>query len=85
MLIRAPDQGDPPPAAKMVTLASDQHFEPILGAMGKIFDQDDDNMPYVQIGLNTWPGHMEGATLARYQEIRIRHYHQVLMSVLAGP
>jgi phenylpropionate dioxygenase-like ring-hydroxylating dioxygenase large terminal subunit len=85
MLIRAPDHGDPPPAAKIVKLAPDEHFEPVLGAMGKIFDQDDENMPFVQIGLNTWPGDPDGATLARYQEIRIRHFHQVLMQVLARP
>jgi len=53
--------------------------------MGKIFDQDDENMPFVQIGLNTWPGDPEGATLGRYQEIRIRHLHQVLMKVLSQP
>jgi len=85
MLIRGPDSGAPPSAAKMVTLGPDEHFEPVLGAMGKIFDQDNENMPYVQIGLKTWPGDPEGATLARYQEIRIRHLHQVLMKVLSLP
>ncbi len=85
MLIRAPDGAAAPPAAKMVTLGPDDRFEPVLGAMGLIFDQDDQNMPYVQIGLKTWPGDPEGATLARYQEIRIRHFHQVLMKVLGTP
>jgi len=85
MLIRAPDQGTPPPAPKMVQLGPNDHFEPVLGAMGKIFDQDDENMPFVQIGLKTWPGDPDGVTLGRYQEIRIRHFHQVLMKVLAQP
>lgn len=85
MLIRAPDEGPAPPAAKMIKLGPNEHFEPIIGALGKIFDQDDENMPYVQIGLKTWPGDPDGATLARYQESRIRHMHQVLMKVLAQP
>jgi hypothetical protein len=53
--------------------------------MGKVFDQDDENMPLVQQGMKNWPGDPEGVTLARYQESRIRHYHQVLMKVLARP
>lgn len=85
MLIRSPDAGSPPPAAKLVVLGPDDRFEPVIGAMGKIFDQDDENMPYVQLGMKTWPGDPEGVTLGRYQESRIRHYHQVLMKVLAQP
>ncbi|MET0660760.1 MAG: aromatic ring-hydroxylating dioxygenase subunit alpha [Steroidobacteraceae bacterium] len=85
MLIRSPDQGAPPPAPKLIELGPDDRFEPHIGAMGLIFDQDDENMPFVQIGLNTWPGDPEGITLARYQESRIRHYHQALMKVLSRP
>ena len=85
MLIRSPDCGAPPPAPKMVKLGPDEHFEPVIGAMGTIFDQDDANMPNVQIGLKTWPGDPEGTTLARYQESRIRHFHQVLGRVMAQP
>lgn len=85
MLIRKPDQGDAPPAPQMIELGPDEPFEPHIGAMGLIFDQDDQNMPYVQQGLKTWPGDPEGVTLARYQESRIRHYHQVLMKTLERP
>lgn len=85
MLIRCPDEGAAPPAAKTVHLNADQHFEPVLGAMGTIFDQDDENMPHVQRGMHTWPGDPEGCTLARYQEIRIRYFHQTLMKVLGQP
>lgn len=85
MLIRAPDQGSSPPAAKMKQLSPDEAFEPHIGAMGKIFDQDDANMPFVQQGMKNWPGDPEGVTLARYQESRIRHYHQQLMKVLSRP
>lgn len=85
MLIRSPDNLDPPPAAKLIELGPDDTFEPHIGAMGTIFDQDDQNMPFVQLGMSNWPGDPEGVTLGRYQESRIRHYHQVLMSVLNKP
>ncbi|WP_421527141.1 SRPBCC family protein [Pseudomonas brenneri] len=85
MLIRNPDDASPPPAPEMVILGPDERFEPHIGAMGKIFDQDDVNMPFVQRGMKNWPGDPEGVTLGRYQESRIRHYHQVLMKVLARP
>jgi len=85
MLIRKPDNGAPPPAPTMVRLGPDDSFESHIGAMGQVFDQDDQNMPFVQIGLNTWPGDPEGCTLGRYQESRIRHFHQVLAKTLARP
>lgn len=85
MLIRNPDEGAPPPAAKMLKLAADESFEPHIGAMGTIFDQDDQNMPHVHQGMKTWPGDPEGVTLARYQESRIRHFHQLLTKKLAKP
>lgn len=85
MLVRGPDEGAPPPAPKMVTLGVDDHFEPILGPMGLIFDQDDFNMPQVQVGLRSWPGDPDGCTLGRYQESRIRFFHQILSQVLARP
>ena len=85
MLVRQPDDAPAPPAPQMLVLGADEHFEPHIGAMGKIFDQDDENMPFVHQGMKNWPGDPEGVTLARYQESRIRHYHQVLMKVLARP
>lgn len=87
MLIRVPDNGPRPPATKMFKLKHDQPFVtvPELGAMGTIFDQDDVNMPQVQLGMKTWPGDPDGMTLARYQESRIRFFHQVLGRVLAQP
>lgn len=85
MLIHCPDNGTRPPAPKMIKLGPDEHFEPHIGGMGTIFDQDDVNMPQVHIGCKTWPGDPEGFTLARYQESRIRYFHQVLMKVMAQP
>ena len=85
MLIRQPDGAPPAPAPKVIRLGPDDRFEPHLGAMGLVFDQDDANMPKVQLGLKSWPGDPEGCTLGRYQESRIRFLHQVLERVLAMP
>jgi phenylpropionate dioxygenase-like ring-hydroxylating dioxygenase large terminal subunit len=55
------------------TLAETPDIEPGLAA---VFDQDFSNLPLVQKGLRSLKsGHVE---LANYQEIRIRHFHQVL-------
>lgn len=78
MLIRSPDDAPPPPAPAIIELGPDDPFEPHIGAMGLIFDQDDFNMPKVQDGMKNWPDAIDGVTLARYQEIRIRFLHQVL-------
>lgn len=87
MLIRVPDSGPRPKAALLKTLSSNQSFQtcPELGGMGLIFDQDDENMPWVQEGMKTWPGDPDGCTLGRYQEMRIRFFHQVLMRTLQQP
>ncbi len=81
----SPDNAPAPPAPKMVKLGPNQPFEPVIGAMGTIFDQDDANIPNVQLGLKTWPGDSAGATLARYQESRIRHFHHVPAKVIPQP
>lgn len=78
MLIRRPDNGDARPAADLIELGPDDRFEPYLGAMGTIFDQDDENMPKVQDGLRSWPDGVDGCTLGRYQESRIRFMHRIL-------
>jgi phenylpropionate dioxygenase-like ring-hydroxylating dioxygenase large terminal subunit len=83
MLIRRPDNGDPRPAAELVDLGPDDHFEPYIGAIGTIFDQDDQNMPQVHDGMKTWPDQVDGCTLGRYQESRIRFLHQILQRKLA--
>lgn len=84
MLIRKPDSGEAPPAPAIIELGPDGKFEPHLGAMGLIFDQDDVNMPKVQDGLKAWPDDKDGCTLGRYQEIRIRFLHQILDRIIAG-
>ena len=78
MLIRQPDDGSRPQAPKIIELGPDDHFEPHIGAMGTIFDQDDFNMPKVHDGMKAWPDEIDGVTLGRYQEIRIRFLHQMV-------
>jgi hypothetical protein len=36
MLIRSPDEGEPPPSPKIIKPGPDQHFEPQIGDLGKI-------------------------------------------------
>lgn len=78
MLVRAPDDSPAPPAAKLIELGPDDPFEPHIGAMGNIFDQDDFNMPKVQDGMKSWPDELPGVTLGQYQEIRIRMLHNMV-------
>ncbi len=78
MLVRVPDEGPRPKAGSVIELGPDDPFEPHIGAMGKIFDQDDFNMPKVQNGLKAWPADLPGLTLGRYQEQRIRLLHRMV-------
>jgi nitrite reductase/ring-hydroxylating ferredoxin subunit len=85
MLVRAPDGAPRPPAGKLIELGPDDPFEPHIGAMGTIFDQDDFNMPMVQIGMTMWPEELPGMTLGRYQESRIRMLHRMVETWLGRP
>ena len=71
-----------PPAAPMRWLEPDQPWSTVreLGSTGLILDQDDDNFALIQKGLKA--GGKPGITLARYQESRIRHYHNTLDAYL---
>ena len=81
---------DPPVGAEMPPNASvhwvpeDQSFSdvPELGLLGPVFDQDIDNMHYVQRGMKAT--RREGIRLGQYQESRIRQHHQTLMSYVNG-
>jgi phenylpropionate dioxygenase-like ring-hydroxylating dioxygenase large terminal subunit len=64
-----------PPAPKMEWLPEDRPFAECetLGRLGPIFDQDYDNIIGIWRGLaSTWS---DGVILGKYQEARIRHYH----------
>jgi len=47
-----------------------------LGGYGPIIDQDMPNLARLQKGLRATK--KPGVTLANYQEVRIRHFHQTL-------
>ena len=74
--------GDRPPPAKITALGvEDSWFDaPELGGICTIFEQDTANMPMVQRGLKA--SKKPGVTLSRYQELRLRHYHQRLNQLL---
>ncbi|HZU65612.1 MAG TPA: aromatic ring-hydroxylating dioxygenase subunit alpha [Novosphingobium sp.] len=65
-------------------LTSDQKWTdaPELGVLGDVFEQDMDNLPFVQEGLHASKnGEVQ---LADYQEIRIRQFHRTMMKYLNG-
>jgi phenylpropionate dioxygenase-like ring-hydroxylating dioxygenase large terminal subunit len=59
-------------------LSDDETFSDAheLGDLGALLDQDLANLRWVQQGLRA--SRKPGVTLARYQESRIRHFHQTL-------
>jgi phenylpropionate dioxygenase-like ring-hydroxylating dioxygenase large terminal subunit len=73
-------EGTPRPAdAQTTRLAIDEPFSKAaeLGdGLGRIFDQDGANLPFVQRGMMA--SRTGEAVLANYQEVRIRHFHQTL-------
>jgi hypothetical protein len=77
LFAKAPDGSHPPPAP-MRLLREDQNWSdaPELGSAARVADQDTDNLMRIQRGLRT--SRKPGVTLARYQESRIRHYHETL-------
>ncbi len=81
LTVPVPGGGAPrPPSAPIREIDFDERFDavPEIGLLAIIFDQDMGNLPRVQAGLRgAEPGHAF-ATLGRYQEQRIRHFHDVL-------
>jgi phenylpropionate dioxygenase-like ring-hydroxylating dioxygenase large terminal subunit len=79
---KAPD-GSHPPAATMTMLGKDQKWAdaPELGSAAMVADQDTDNLMRIQKGLRA--SRKPGVTLARYQESRIRHFHETLDAYMA--
>jgi hypothetical protein len=52
-----------------------------IGGLGAVFEQDMDNLPFVQQGLHaSKTGKIQ---LGDYQEIRIRQFHQTMDKYLA--
>lgn len=78
IMLRAPKGTKPSRSVPMRMLSDQEPWSTAaeLGALGKIFDQDLANLPYVQLGLEADPnGQIQ---LADYQEGRIRQFHQTL-------
>lgn len=74
-----PEGAERPEDAKTTRLGADEPFSKAteLGeGLGRIFDQDGANLPFVQRGMKA--SRTGEAVLADYQEVRIRHFHQTL-------
>ena len=76
--------GKQPPAAKINWLNPEDSWAkaPELGTLGPFFDQDSSNLHRLQKGLKA--SGKNNISLGKYQESRIRHFHQVLHSQLNG-
>jgi hypothetical protein len=53
-----------------------------LGVLGDVFEQDMDNLPYVQQGLHVSKNGK--VNLGNYQEIRIRQFQDTMMKYIEG-
>jgi phenylpropionate dioxygenase-like ring-hydroxylating dioxygenase large terminal subunit len=82
MLLPAPPAGPRPAPAKLRLLGEHESWKDAgeLGPLAPIFEQDMNNMPFVQRGLRAT--RKPGVTLASYQESRIRHLHRTLARYL---
>jgi len=78
-------RGDPRPrGAEEIRLTIDQKWTEAtaLAGLGDVFEQDMDNLPFVQQGLHASKnGRVE---LGNYQEIRIRQFQDTLMKYIEG-
>jgi len=79
-----PFAGERPPSGRTVVVNPGESLEsvPELGGLGYILQQDVDNLESIQRGLKA--NITNKVTLAGYQEVRIRHYHQTLDTYLFG-
>jgi phenylpropionate dioxygenase-like ring-hydroxylating dioxygenase large terminal subunit len=78
LLKRVPKGEERPRPCSVHHLSDDQDWADAeeLGALGPIFDQDMANLPEVQKGMKSSPNGR--LLLADYQEVRIRHFHQLM-------
>lgn len=83
ILVRLPAGAPKPPPVEMNFLGADQPWTDAkeLGVLGDVFQQDMENLPFVQEGLKASKnGEVQ---LGNYQEIRVRHLHTTLDKYLA--
>ncbi|MFA5885423.1 MAG: SRPBCC family protein, partial [Acidimicrobiia bacterium] len=83
MLLEPLPAGPRPAPAALRFLGDGEAFAsaPELGFLGPILDQDTRTVARVQRGLRA--SRRPETTLARYQEVRIRHFHEVLGEYVA--
>jgi hypothetical protein len=83
LLFSKAEDGSHPPAAQIQWLREDQKWADAegLGSAAMVADQDTNNLMRIQKGLRTT--RKPGVTLARYQESRIRHFHNTLDDYMA--
>ena len=86
ILMRTPNGEKPPKTAPMFLIPPDQPFSAaahLIGtALAGVFDQDMENLPYVQQGMKASKN--KQLELGHYQESRIRHFHRTLDKYLDG-
>jgi phenylpropionate dioxygenase-like ring-hydroxylating dioxygenase large terminal subunit len=81
LFAKAPDGSHPEPAPiRWLSVDDTWSMAPELGAGSMVADQDTDNLKRIQKGLRA---SKKGVTLARYQESRIRHFHETLDAYMA--
>lgn len=83
LLFSKAEDGSHPPPAQIQWLREDQKWADAegLGSAAMVADQDTNNLMRIQKGLRTT--RKPGITLARYQESRIRHFHNTLDDYMA--
>ena len=84
MMMRFAPGGERPRDAEPRLFGPDEPFsgaEGISKGLGRVFDQDFSNLPQVHRGLKSLKSGQVNP--GRYQEIRIRHFHQTLDSYLS--
>lgn len=74
----SPFQGERPDPAPLHLLDEDQPWTDAteLGMLAKVFTQDTFNLPQVQAGLES--AQYDDVVFARYQETKLRHFHDLL-------
>jgi hypothetical protein len=72
-----PENGEYEPVREIHWLGPDEDWTeaPELGGLAKIFNQDQRNLPFVHEGLKATA--RENLRLADYNELKLRHFHQL--------
>ena len=73
--------GETAPVPEMLLLEPHESFAGPLGQLGTVLEQDMVNLPQVQGGMKASKNRV--VRLSRYQESRIRHFHETLDKYLA--